>query len=177
MDAEVAAQKFMAIILIGGGARSGKTRYALDLARKHGPKRIFLATAEAFAPEMEAHTAQLRAARGSDFITVDEPIEIAAAIRKSDAQAIVVDCLSSWLSNIMLNFGRDIDADIERLLNDARQSSAAIFLVTEEVGCGILPESTLGRDFRDRSGVLNQTVGAAADEVYWMVFGNPLRVK
>lgn len=167
----------MAIILIGGGARSGKTRYALDLARKHAPKRIFLATAEAFDPEMEAHAATQRAARGSDFLTVEEPIEIAAAIRKADAHAIVVDCLTTWLSNIMRNFGRHIDADIELLVNEARNSPAAIFLVTEEVGCGILPESTLGRDFRDRSGLLNQRAGAAADEVHWMVFGNPLRVK
>ena len=167
----------MAIILIGGGARSGKTRYALDLARKHGPKRIFLATAEAFDPEMEAHAAEQRAARASDFATIEVPLESAAAIRGADAQSIVVDCLTTWLSNIMRNFGRHVDAEIEQLLSEARKSSAAIFLVTEEVGCGILPESTLGRDFRDRSGLLNQRAGAASDEVYWMVFGNPLRVK
>lgn len=167
----------MAIILIGGGARSGKTRYALDLARKHGPKRIFLATGEVFDPEMEAHFVKQRAARGSDFVTVEEPLEIAAAIRTSDAQAVVVDCLTAWLSNIMRNFGRHIDADIEQLVNEARKSSAAIFLVTEEVGCGISPDSSVGRDFRDHSGLLNQRAGAAADEVYWMVFGNPLRVK
>ncbi|HML17106.1 MAG TPA: bifunctional adenosylcobinamide kinase/adenosylcobinamide-phosphate guanylyltransferase [Bryobacteraceae bacterium] len=167
----------MAIILIGGGAHSGKSRQALDLARKRGRRRMFLATAEALDPEMEARIARHRAERGSEFTTVEEPIEIADAIRKADADAIVVDCLTLWLSNVMLTFGRDIDAEIEELVKATRESAASIFLVTNEVGCGIVPESTLGRDFRDRSGVLNQRVGAAADEVYWMVFGHPLRVK
>lgn len=167
----------MAIILIGGGARSGKSRQALDLARKRGPRKMFLATAEALDPEMEARVARHRAERGPDFTTIEEPIEIASAIRRADADAIVVDCLTLWLSNIMLTFGRDIDADIEHLLKAAQESPAAIFLVTNEVGCGIVPESTLGRDFRDRAGLLNQRLGAAAEEVYWMVFGFPFRVK
>lgn len=167
----------MAIVLIGGGARSGKSRYALDLARKRGTRRMFLATAEAFDAETEARIAGYRAERGSDFTTVEEPIEIAGAIEKSNADAIVVDCLTVWLSNIMLTFGRHIDADVEKLVAAARASAASVFLVTSEVGCGIVPESTLGRDFRDRSGLLNQRVGQAADEVYWMVFGRPLRVK
>lgn len=167
----------MAIILIGGGARSGKSRHALDLASKRGRRRMFLATAQAFDAEMEARIARHRAERGSDFATIEEPIEIADAIRKADADAIVVDCLTLWLSNIMLAFGRDIDADIENLVRAAQESPAAIFLVTNEVGCGIVPESTLGRDFRDRSGLLNQRAGAAADEVYWMIFGHPLRIK
>lgn len=167
----------MAIVLIGGGARSGKSKHAQELARKHGPRRIFLATAAAFDPDTEARTALHRAERGSDFITVEEPIDVAEAIRSAEADAIVVDSLTLWLSNIMVTFGRGIDADIQNLVQAAQESPAAVFLVTNEVGCGIGPESNVDRDFRDRAGLLNQQVGAAADEVYWMVFGVPLRVK
>jgi adenosylcobinamide kinase/adenosylcobinamide-phosphate guanylyltransferase len=168
----------VAIILIGGGARSGKSRHALELARKRGSRLIFLATAEAFDEEMAARVAHHRTERGAEFSTIEEPLEIAAAIRKTtDADAIVVDCLTLWLSNIMLTFGRDVDAEIEQFIAAAQSSPAAVIAVTNEVGCGIVPDNTLGRDFRDHSGLLNQRVAAAAEEVYWMIFGQPLRVK
>lgn len=167
----------MAVTLVGGGARSGKSRHALELARRHGEKRVFLATAQAFDVEMEARIARHRADRGSDFSTLEEPLEIATAICTTDADAMVVDCLTLWLSNVMLTFGRDVDTEIEKLLDAARQSRAAVILVTNEVGCGIVPESTLGRDFRDHAGILNQRAAAIANEVYWMVFGCPVRVK
>jgi adenosylcobinamide kinase/adenosylcobinamide-phosphate guanylyltransferase len=168
----------VAIILVGGGARSGKSRHALELARKRGSRLVFLATAEAFDEEMAARIAKHRAERGNEFSTVEEPLEIATAIRKiADADAIVIDCLTLWLSNIMLTFGRDVDAEVEKLIHAAQSSPAAVIAVTNEVGCGIVPESTLGRDYRDRSGILNQRVAAAAEEVYWMIFGQPLRVK
>jgi adenosylcobinamide kinase/adenosylcobinamide-phosphate guanylyltransferase len=168
----------MAITLVGGGARSGKSRHALALARKRGSRLVFLATAEAFDEEMAARVAKHRAERGAEFSTVEEPLEIAAAIRRTtDADAIVVDCLTLWLSNIMLTFGRDVDAEIEKFIVAAQSCPAAVIAVTNEVGCGIVPDNTLGRDFRDRSGVLNQRVAAAAEDVYWMIFGQPLRVK
>jgi adenosylcobinamide kinase/adenosylcobinamide-phosphate guanylyltransferase len=166
----------MAIILIGGGARSGKSRHALDLARQRGKRKMFLATAQALDPDMAARIARHRVDRGLDFATVEEPLEIAAAIRKADADVIVVDCLTLWLSNLMSG-RRDVDAETEHLVQAALESRAAVFLVTNEVGCSIHPETKLGRDFRDRSGLMNQRVGAAAGEVYWMVFGQPLRVK
>jgi adenosylcobinamide kinase / adenosylcobinamide-phosphate guanylyltransferase len=167
----------VAVVLVGGGARSGKSRQALELARGRGPKLVFLATAQPFDSEMEARIARHRADRAEVFSTVEEPIEVAAAIRETRADALVVDCLTLWLSNVMLTFGRDVDAEIEKLLSAARLSSAAVILVTNEVGCGIVPESALGRDFRDYAGILNQRAAAIADEVYWMVFGCPLRVK
>jgi adenosylcobinamide kinase / adenosylcobinamide-phosphate guanylyltransferase len=109
---------------------------------------------------------------------VEEPFEIAAAIQNAkDVDAIVLDCLTLWLSNVMLTFGRDVDAEIDKFIKAAQSSAAAVIAVTNEVGCGIVPESTLGRDFRDHSGLLNQRVAAAAEEVYWMIFGQPLRVK
>jgi len=167
----------MAVILVGGGARSGKSRYAIELARKHGSRLVFLATAQAHDLEMEVRVAKHQAERGADFATIEEPLDIAEELRKCQADAIVVDCLTLWLSNVMLTFGRDVDAETEKLLATARASTAALILVTNEVGCGIVPETTLGRDFRDRAGVLNQRVASVADEVYWMVFGIPMRVK
>jgi len=168
----------MPLILIGGGARSGKSRYALELARKRGPRRVFLATAEGFDEEMAARIARHRAERGVEFTTVEEPLEIAAAIGKiRDTDAIVIDCLTIWLSNIMLTFGRSVETEVEKLIAAAQASAAAVIAVTNEVGCGIVPESTLGRDFRDQSGMLNQRVASVADEIHWMVFGHPLRVK
>jgi adenosylcobinamide kinase / adenosylcobinamide-phosphate guanylyltransferase len=168
----------VAIVLIGGGARSGKSRHALELARKRGSRLVFLATAEALDEEMAARVAKHRAERGAEFSTIEEPLEIVAAFHKiHDADAIVIDCLTLWLSNIMLTFGRDVDTEVEKLIQAAQSSPAAVIAVTNEVGCGIVPESTLGRDFRDHAGILNQRVAAAAEEVYWMIFGQPLRVK
>jgi adenosylcobinamide kinase / adenosylcobinamide-phosphate guanylyltransferase len=168
----------VAIILIGGGARSGKSRHALEFARKRGSRLIFLATAEALDEEMATRVAKHRAERGTEFSTIEEPLEIAEVIRTTrEADAIVLDCLTLWLSNIMLTFGRDVDAEIEKLIQSAQASQTTVIAVTNEVGCGIVPDNTLGRDFRDHSGVLNQRVAAAAEEVYWMVFGQPLRVK
>jgi adenosylcobinamide kinase / adenosylcobinamide-phosphate guanylyltransferase len=168
----------VALILVGGGARSGKSRHALEVARKRGSRLIFLATAQTFDEEMAARIAKHRAERGSDFSTVEEPLEIAEVIRKTaDADAIVLDCLTLWLSNIMLTFGRDVDSEIEKLIQAAQATPTTVIAVTNEVGCGIVPDNTLGRDFRDHAGVLNQRVATAAEEVYWMIFGQPLRVK
>jgi adenosylcobinamide kinase/adenosylcobinamide-phosphate guanylyltransferase len=163
---------------VGGGARSGKSRHALELARKRGSRLVFLATAEAFDEEMAARVAKHRAERAKEFSTIEEPLEITDAIRNTpDADAIVLDCLTLWLSNLMLTFGRDVDAEIEKFIEVAQSSRAAVIAVTNEVGCGIVPDNALSRDFRDHAGVLNQRVAAVADEVYWMIFGQPLRVK
>lgn len=168
----------MPIILVGGGARSGKSRFALDLARKCGSRLVFLATAEAFDEEMAARVARHRADRGAEFSTIEEPLEIGSAISKiTAADAIVIDCLTLWLSNIMLTFGRRVETEVEKFIAAAQANTATVIAVTNEVGCGIVPESTLGRDFRDHSGVLNQRVASVADEIYWMVFGHPMRVK
>jgi adenosylcobinamide kinase/adenosylcobinamide-phosphate guanylyltransferase len=168
----------MSITLVGGGARSGKSRHALELARKRGSRLVFLATAEALDEEMAARIARHRAERGSEFSTIEEPLEIADVIRKApDADVMVIDCLNLWVSNLMLTFGRDVDAEIEKFIEAAQSSPAAVIAVTNEVGCGIVPDNALSRDFRDHSGVLNQRVAAVADEVYWMIFGQPLRVK
>jgi adenosylcobinamide kinase/adenosylcobinamide-phosphate guanylyltransferase len=165
------------VILVGGGARSGKSRHALELARRHGPRLVFLATAEPRDSEMEARIARHRAERAPEFSTIEEPFDIARAIRTTEADAIVVDCLTLWLSNIMFAFGHKLDEEIEQLVSAITEKSSTVILVTNEVGCGIVPDNDISRDFRDRAGFLNQRIASAADEVYWMVFGCALRVK
>ena len=167
----------MAVVLVGGGARSGKSRYALERARKFGPRLALLATAEPLDREMEERIGRHRAERDPEFTTVEEPLKIAGVLQSIQADAIVVDCLTLWLANVMLAFGHDLDSETEAVIRAVRSCRAAVILVTNEVGCGIVPETTLGRDFRDRAGVLNQRMAAEADEVYWMIFGYPMKVK
>lgn len=164
----------MAIVLVGGGARSGKSRFALNRARREGSRLAFIATAEAGDEEMARRIEKHRADRGPDFETIEAPVALADAIRSAASDAIVVDCLTLWLANIM---DRDFNRAIEDLEDAARCSQACVILVTNEVGCGIVPENALARQFRDRAGLLNQRMADAAREVYWMVFGQPLRIK
>jgi adenosylcobinamide kinase/adenosylcobinamide-phosphate guanylyltransferase len=159
----------MALILVGGGARSGKSRWALDRARKRGNRLVYIATAEALDDEMSARIVKHRAERESAFQTIEEPRELAKAIRSAQGDAIVVDCLTLWLANVMRDSGETIAA--------AKEHAAEVICVTNEVGCAIVPENALAREFRDRAGIMNQRFAEAADEVYWMIFGQPLRIK
>jgi adenosylcobinamide kinase/adenosylcobinamide-phosphate guanylyltransferase len=163
----------MAIVLVGGGSRSGKSRFALERARCEGERLAFVATAQAFDPEMEQRIGKHRAERGEGFFTIEAPFDVAGAL-KADYDAIVVDCLTLWVSNLML---AERPIPTEELIAAARKSAALVIFVTNEVGCGIVPENELARRFRDEAGWVNQAVAAAADEVYWMAFGIPLRVK
>jgi Adenosyl cobinamide kinase/adenosyl cobinamide phosphate guanylyltransferase len=166
----------MAIVLVGGGSRSGKSRHALQLARDCGPRLGFIATAQALDDEMRERIHLHQRERGPGFLTIEEPVALAAAIARSAAQldAIVVDCLTLWLSNIL---STDIESEVSELIASSLASPARVIFVTNEVGCGIVPESALARRFRDCAGRLNQRVAEAASEVYWMVFGCALRVK
>jgi len=156
-------------VLVGGGARSGKSRWALERARKRGGRLVFIATAEALDEEMSERILKHRAERGSDFDTVEEPRELAKAIRSAQGDAIVVDCLTLWLANVT--------GDVGQVIAAAQEQAAEVICVTNEVGCGIVPDNALAREFRDRAGITNQRFAEAADEVYWMVFGQALRVK
>ena len=167
----------MAVILVGGGSRSGKSRHALTLARACAQPRLFVATAQLLDEEMRSRSRMHQAERGAEFDTVEEPFDIAEVLNSRTFAVAVIDCLTLWLSNIMLADGRDVEVESERLLGAAAGISASVILVTNEVGCGIVPENALAREFRDRAGRLNQRAAALADEVYWMVFGCPLRVK
>lgn len=168
----------MSLLLIGGGSRSGKSRFALDLARARGRPLAFIATAGTLDEEMRKRAAMHRQERGEDFETFEEPLELSRLIREEGSrfQAIVVDCLTLWLSNLMFA-GRDIQAETSDLLRIAAESQASMILVTNEVGCGIVPENELARRFRDEAGRMNQSAASVASEVYWTVFGIALRVK
>jgi adenosylcobinamide kinase / adenosylcobinamide-phosphate guanylyltransferase len=166
----------MAIILIGGGSRSGKSRQALQLARQRGKRLAFIATAQALDDEMRERIRVHQQERGPDFTTIEEPLALSTAIKhhSADFDAIVVDCLTLWLNNIATS---DVEPETAKLLEASLASPAQLILVTNEVGCGIVPENAMARQFRDKAGRLNQHLAEAAAEVYWMVFGCALRVK
>jgi adenosylcobinamide kinase/adenosylcobinamide-phosphate guanylyltransferase len=166
----------VAIVLIGGGSRSGKSAKALEIARARGRRLGLIATAQAFDDEMRERIGAHQRERGPDFTTIEEPAELAAAIARHSAEfdAIVVDCLTIWLSNRILERAEPRTGE---LIAAALASPAQVIFVTNEVGCGIVPDNELGRRFRDEAGRLNQRVAEAASEVYWMIFGCALRVK
>ena len=169
----------MAIVLIGGGVRSGKSSHALRLAQQRGTRLAYVATAEAHDDEMRARIAIHREERGTEFETLEEPLDLTRALKRTAGRfdAIIVDCLTLWLTNVMLDGTRDIDQETQAMLAAAAENGALVLLVTNEVGCGIVPENPLARRFRDLAGRMNQAAASAADEVYWMVFGCPLKVK
>ena len=168
------------LTLVLGGARSGKSRYAeglvAALAPAWSPPWIYVATAEPRDAEMRARIAAHRARRGPSWQTVEAPHELAETIVLAQPAPVLVDCLTLWLSNLMLA-AVDIDTEIARLERALEAAAAPIVLVSNEVGSGIVPEHPLGRRFRDLQGGLNQRMGARADRVVLMVAGLPLVVK
>ena len=167
------------MILIGGGSRSGKSRAALQMLNSTGPRRGFIATAQAGDDEMRDRIARHREERDSGIVTWEEPLSVANRIEAEDGRydAILVDCLTLWLSNIMLAGGKDVEAECEKLVAAAARAQTKVILVTNEVGCGIVPENALARQFRDAAGKLNRMAAESADEVHWMIFGIGLRIK
>ena len=167
------------MILVGGGARSGKSRYAQALAEVHGHKLGFVATAQVLDDEMRRRVRRHQLDRGAQFITIEEPLEVASLIeeRAHSFDAMVIDCLTLWLSNVLLAGDRDVDADIARLATVASQAPSGLVFVTNEVGCGVVPENELARGFRDYAGFLNQRMAEVSTRVYFMAFGCPMRVK
>jgi adenosylcobinamide kinase/adenosylcobinamide-phosphate guanylyltransferase len=167
------------LTLVLGGARSGKSRHAEAMARGTGLKRLYLATAEAFDDEMRARIAKHRADRAADgWTTVEAPLDLPDAIRRASAAdaVILVDCLTLWLSNVMIA-ERDVTAAEAALLAALAVAPGPAVLVSNEVGMGLVPETPLGRRFRDAQGRLNQRVAAVADSVIFVVAGLPLSLK
>jgi adenosylcobinamide kinase/adenosylcobinamide-phosphate guanylyltransferase len=165
--------------VIGGGSRSGKSRFALEYARRHTRPLAFIATAEARDDEMRDRVAAHQAERGPEFHTIEEPLQVARTIEESGSRfgAIVVDCLTLWISNLMFAAAEDPRQQAMALLRVASNSPAVVVLVTNEVGCGIVPDNALARQFRDLAGTINQLAASAAVEAYWMMFGVPMRIK
>jgi adenosylcobinamide kinase/adenosylcobinamide-phosphate guanylyltransferase len=168
------------LLLVLGGARSGKSRFALRYIEEHYRSYVFLASAEMGDPEMVARVKLHQQSRGPHWGLLEEPLAIARALEESceGVEAVLVDCLTLWLSNVLLQKGEEaIPLYHQELLQVLQKRSRAIVLVSNEVGLGLVPEIPLGRQFRDLAGRLNQEVAALADKVVFMVAGLPMQIK
>ena len=169
------------LALVLGGARSGKSRYALDLAGTFPPPRLYVATAEAGDEEMAVRIAQHRRDRGEGWETVEAPLELAGALSQAQGgyEVIVVDCLTLWLSNQLIRGGdgAELQRECVELAAAVEKTATPTIVVSNEVGWGIVPENPLAREFRDLAGWLHQLMAAAADLVVLLVAGLPLTVK
>jgi adenosylcobinamide kinase / adenosylcobinamide-phosphate guanylyltransferase len=167
----------MAIILITGGARSGKSTRAEARARAFPGRPVYVATAEALDIEMRERIAQHRARRAGAWLERETPLELVAALVETDGHgARLVDCLTLWLSNLM-HAERDWQKEAILLSETLSRQNSPVVLVTNEVGLGIVPDNALARRFRDAAGILNQMVARVAEEVEFVVAGLPMRVK
>lgn len=180
------------LTLILGGARSGKSRYAQGMAQREAEGRpvLFVATAQAGDDEMTARIARHQADRPAGWHTAEEPLEVADLLRRErDAPVVLIDCLTFFVTNHLLRSGdaAHCDADVwdeagtedavSELLRAAQEIPPHVIVVSNEVGLGLVPETALGRIWRDVAGRANQQATQAADEVLFLVAGLPLRVK
>ncbi len=166
------------IIFIIGGARSGKSSFALNEASKIKGQKAYIATAEALDNEMKERIERHKKGRGDEWDTYEEPLKITAVLSdiKNRYTVVVLDCLTLWLSNIMRN-RLEIENEINTFVNSLEDFPCHVFIVSNEVGMGIVPDNELAREFRDWAGFLNQKVAEIADEVYLVTAGIPVRIK
>jgi adenosylcobinamide kinase / adenosylcobinamide-phosphate guanylyltransferase len=167
-------------ILVLGGARSGKSRFAETMARETGLERVYLATGRAWDDEMAARIATHKADRAHDgWMTHEEPLDLRSALQTLDRpdRVILVDCLTLWVTNLMMEEGRDVDAEGADLAAALAGLAATVLFVSNEVGLGIVPENKMARAFRDHAGRLHQSIAAHAAEVYFVAAGLPLKMK
>lgn len=165
-------------LLVLGGARSGKSRYAQARAEALGLHRTFVATAQAFDEEMESRIARHQADRDAAWTTVEAPLDLAGAIavHSKAGSVLLIDCLTLWTTNLILG-EHDIGAATDKLVAALTAAAGPVILVANEVGYGIVPDNALARRFRDEAGIINQRVAAAVDEVQLVAAGLPLRLK
>jgi len=166
------------VTLVLGGAASGKSRYAESLVERAASARVYLATAEARDAEMVERIRRHRARRGSTWRTVEAPLELVPALRGQAAPgaAVLVDCLTLWLSNLM-GAGRDADKEADALVAALPELGGPVVFVSNEVGLGIVPDNALARRFRDTAGRLHAALAAAAEAVAFVAAGLPLHLK
>ena len=168
------------IIFILGGARSGKSTYALTLAKKESKKVAFIATCQALDKEMTQRIQRHRKTRPKDWQIFEEPYDVAGLLNKigTKFELVLIDCLTLLVSNLMLKGFREsaIKKEFNRILSALNKTNAKVIIVSNEVGLGIVPQNKLARDFRDIAGKVNQVVAAKSDEVFFMVAGIPAKI-
>ena len=170
------------VVFVIGGCRSGKSRYALETAGNvAGSRKIFIATCVPHDAEMQQRVDRHQKERGQDWQTLEAPVDLPRAVAESSRQAdvLLIDCLTLWISNLLLTI-EDDELIAERIFSLARNlgsASCPVVLVSNEVGTGIVPENQLARRFRDLVGTANQTIAEQADKVVWMVAGIPVQIK
>jgi adenosylcobinamide kinase/adenosylcobinamide-phosphate guanylyltransferase len=172
------------ITFVTGGCRSGKSRHALELAGKFADdQKIFMATCVPFDEEMKQRVARHQKDRGKSWVTLEVPIDLPEAIIKNGApgKVILVDCLTLWISNLLMKAQEasesEINSSVDKLTQALETVQCPVILVSNEVGTGIVPENKLARQFRDIIGMANQKMASCADAVIWMVAGIPLTLK
>lgn len=161
------------LTIISGGARSGKSRMALEMARSKGENRLFIATAQAFDDEMNVRIETHKQER-PDFATLERPMSLALGMEQDRVyDVILIDCLTLWLSNLILSDATDeaSEASVYKDLYLLSQHTKNLIIVSNEVGLGIVPEHALARRFRDLNGRMQQGIAALANEVYFSVMG------
>jgi adenosylcobinamide kinase/adenosylcobinamide-phosphate guanylyltransferase len=164
------------ITLVLGGARSGKSRYAESQIASLPPPWIYVATAAAGDAEMAERIASHRARRGPNWRTIEATHNLDRVLADCKADAVLVDCLTLWLSNLMLADGA-VEEEMTRVEKALSSATAPKVLVSNEVGSGIVPDYPLGRRFRDAQGIFNQRIAALADRVVLVVAGLPVALK
>ena len=168
------------LLLVLGGARSGKSSWALRYAEEKYKPCIFIATAEVMDEEMAERVRLHKESRGPAWKLIEEPLNIDNALETgcAHAEAVLIDCMTVWLSNVLLKRGREeVSAYQNRLLGALSRRRQAVIIVSNEVGAGIVPEHPLGREFRDLAGILNQKLAAIADRVVMTVASIPVNIK
>lgn len=167
-------------ILVGGGVRCGKSAFALARAKALGSRRVYVATAEALDVEMRTRIENHVRERGAEFRTVEAPRDLAEKLEPVvDADVVVVDCLTLWLSNLLLRGDSEasILAQVDRLEALLSRKPWHSIVVTNEVGMGVVPDNAMGRAFRDLSGRAHQILARSADELYFGAMGTMLRLR
>lgn len=164
------------IVLVLGGARSGKSRFAESLLAEFQGSRLYVATAQAGDEEMRKRILEHQARRGAGWRMIEAPLDIATPIAEAGSEAVLVDCLTLWLSNLMAA-EIDVGQATDGLCRILAKANGPVVLVSNETGLGIVPDNALAREFRDHAGRLNQAVAAVADRVYFIAAGLPLTLK
>ena len=170
------------MIFVTGGTRSGKSRFAQNLAHSIQGRKVFVATAEPLDEEMRERIATHKRDRSADWDTVEEPRYLGKTVRECAAiyDILLIDCLTLWISNLLTNNSlkeQEINIEVKNLIENCKTEKATVVVVSNELGMGIVPVDSLSRLYRDIVGQANQQIAAAADEVFLLVSGVPMKIK